>query len=395
MTFPQRPHELTPGWLTACLRDAGVLREASVTGLDVEEIGVGHGFAGRLFRLRLRYDRAEPGAPPTLIGKFAAEHATTRELMTALDGYAKEVRFYRELAAMAEMPTPRCYFAHHDVPTQTCLLLLEDLAPAAAVDLAAGLSVEQARLLLEHLARMHARFWGRTEGLQWLGPTDDVVYALRHHYLAALAGFAGRFGDRYPHLVRVARQLGWLFRGEEMMWELRRPPQTVTHGDLHLENLLFPTGRGGRLAVVDWQSVMLSRYGAGDVTRVLTMGLAPDVRRAHEDALLRHYHAALEARGVRGYSLRALKRRYRQEMAAQVFVAVVASDALDFGAERGEMFTALFGERLNTALADLRTDRLLAWGIAMLWPVRPFYNAYLALTAPRGNDRRVPAPRTP
>jgi hypothetical protein len=37
-------------------------------------------------------------APATLIAKFACDHARTRKLMRSLDGYAREVRFYRELA---------------------------------------------------------------------------------------------------------------------------------------------------------------------------------------------------------------------------------------------------------------------------------------------------------
>ncbi len=104
---PRRPEELTAARLTSCLRHAGALRDGSVTGFEAEQIGVGRGFAGRIYRLHLRYDRTEPGAPPTLIGKFAAEHVTTRAMMTELGGYFKEVRFYRELAGEAGMDDPR------------------------------------------------------------------------------------------------------------------------------------------------------------------------------------------------------------------------------------------------------------------------------------------------
>jgi hypothetical protein len=361
------------------LRHAGGLRDGSVTGFKAEQIGVGRGFAGRIYRLHLDYDRTEPGAPPTLIGKFSAEHVTTRAVMTELGTYFKEVRFYRELATEAGIPTPRCYMAHYDVEEQTFVLLLEDLSPAAAADIAVGLSVEQAKLVLQQVARMHARFWGRTAGLEWLAPTDVVVNVLRQRYLAALDAFAATFGERFPPLVKVARQIGWMFEGEEFMRELKRRPQTLTHGDLHIENILFPTAEGGRLAVVDWQLVMLSRYGASDVTRVLAMGLRPELRRAHEDELLRHYHAALQAHGVRRYSLRALKQRYRQEMGKELLVAVLAFDALDFAVDGGEVFAEMFLGRLNSALGDLETERLLARMILVIRPLRPFYNAYLAI----------------
>ncbi len=380
---PRTPEELTPAWLTASLRHTCVITDASVTGFDAEQIGVGRGFAGRVFRLRLRYDREEAGAPATMIGKFATEHVATLAMMNEVGGYAREVRFYRELANQAEMPMPRCFLAHYDLAEGSFLLLLEDLAPAAAAEIADGLTVEQAKLVLEHVARMHARFWGRTDGLEWLAPSEELVHSLRRRYLAALDDFAVLFGKRFPALVKVARQIGWVFEGEEFMRELKWGPLTLTHADLHIENILFPTAAGGRLAIVDWQSAMLSRYGASDVTRVLAMGLRPEVRRAHEEELLRHYHAVLCSHGVRGYSLRTLKQRYRHEMGSQLLVAVIALGALDFEVDRGAMLTELFGTRLNSAIEDLRIDRLLSWMIVMIWPLRPFYNAYLALTRRR------------
>ena len=382
---PRRPEDLTPGWLTACLRHAGVLREANVTGTDVEQIGVGRGFAARLYRIRLRYDRPEADAPATLIGKFPAEHASTLSMLTELGGYVKEVRFYGELGGAVDMPMPRCYFAHHDAEAQSFVLLLEDLAPAAAVDPVAGLTLEQAKGVLGHVARMHARSWNRTAGLEWLAPPDEVVHMLRRRYLAALDPFSVLFAERFPHLVKVARQFGWVLRGEEFMREIKRPPQTLTHGDLHVENMLFPTAAGGRFAVVDWQLAMLSRHGATDVTRIIAMGVRPEVRRAHEDELLRHYHAELRAHGVRGYSLRALRRHYRREMGSQLLVAVVAFGSLDVGA--AGMFTELFVSRLDAALADLGTHRLFGCMIAVLWPIRALSNAWLALR--RGAHRRT------
>jgi hypothetical protein len=378
-TVPRAPEELTPAWLTSCLRHAGALGAASVIGFGAERIGVGRGFAGRLYRLRLRYDAVEPGAPATMIGKFIAVHDTTVAMMHAIGGYLREVRFYRELAGKAEIPMPRCYLAHYDLEARTFLLLLEDLAPSEAVDIATGFSVEQAKVMLEHAARMHARYWGRTEGLEWLALDENVVQTLRERYLATIDDFVVRFGARFPELARIARKMAWVFQGDEFLRELRGSPMTLTHGDLHVENVLFPTAAGGRLAVVDWQSAILTRYGAGDVTRIVAMGLRPELRRAHEDELLRHYHAVLRAHGVRGYSLRKLRARYRQEMAAQVLIAVVAFGSLDFDVDRGEMLTELFGGRLNQALVDLRFEALLTRMVLLIWPLRPFYHLYLAL----------------
>ncbi len=350
-----------------------------MAGFDAASIGQGRGFAGRLYRLELRYDRAEAGAPATLIAKFASDHAPTREVMADIGGYRKEVRFYRELAAQVPLPTPRCYHASYDEEAKSFVLLLEDLAPAAAVDLATGLSVE-AKEVLTLLARTHARFWNRTAGLEWLAPDLEYLNAFRRRYLAALPATVQRFGARFPVLVRVARQVGWILEGDEFMRRIEEPPQTLTHADLHIENLFFPTAAGGRFAVVDWQSVLLARHGAADVSRLIGMGLLPQLRRERGEALLRHYHETLLSEGVRGYGLRQLRRRYREELASPVLVAVVAIDALDFGDAGGfANMMELFGERLSLALEDERVPLLLGAMIALMWPLRPLYRAWLAL----------------
>jgi hypothetical protein len=125
------------------------------------------------------------------------------------------------------------------------------------------------------------------------------------------------------------------------------------------------------------------------------MGLRPEVRRAHEEELLRHYHAVLCAHGVRGYGLRRLRASYRREMGSQMLVAVIAFGSLDFDVDRGEMLTELFGSRLNHALIDLRTDRLLAWMIFLVRPLRPLHRAYLGLARRFGwiEPLPLPAPR--
>src|SRR5262249_30228604 len=141
---PARPSELNADWLSACLRHAGVLGASDrVASFELEPIGQGRGFAGQIVRVALRYEPAGVDAPATLIAKFATDHAGTQDMMRSLDGYAREVRFYRELAPEIGLGTPRCYFAHYDPDAYACCLLLEDLAPAESVDREQGYSLEQ------------------------------------------------------------------------------------------------------------------------------------------------------------------------------------------------------------------------------------------------------------
>jgi hypothetical protein len=92
------------------------------------------------------------------------------------------------------------------------------------------------------------------------------------------------------------------------------------------------------------------------------MGMRPELRRRHERALLRHYHRALCAHGVRGYSLRRLRLRYRAELVAVVVVAVLVLNEVGFTADEASKFAG----RVDAALADARASRLLTvLGVAL------------------------------
>ncbi len=44
--IPRTMDQLTPLWLTAALRERGIIRDASVTAVRIESIGAGSGFLG-------------------------------------------------------------------------------------------------------------------------------------------------------------------------------------------------------------------------------------------------------------------------------------------------------------------------------------------------------------
>ncbi|HKU37202.1 MAG TPA: oxidoreductase family protein [Polyangiales bacterium] len=354
---PARPSELDAEWLSACLRQAGVLGASDrVADFDLEPIGQGRGFGGQVARVALRYQPRNVTAPATLIAKFAADHASTREMIGSFDGYAREVRFYRELAPDIGLGTPRCYFAHYDREAEACCLLLEDLGDAEPVDPDQGYSLEQAQHVLEQLAAMHARHWNRVDHLEWL-QIDAALFAnVRAGFIKGLPAIVERYGRQYPTLARVARQFAPFFAGDEVLAQTRRPPLTLAHGDIHPDNVFLPKARGGRFAIIDWQSVQVSRLGTYDVARLLCVGMRPELRRRHERALLRHYHRKLCEHGVRDYSLRRLRIRYRQELVAMVVVTVLVLDGVDFTEDRA----ARFAGRVDAALVDGRASRLLA-----------------------------------
>ena len=394
VSVPGRPDELTSEWLTACLRHAGALSSSErVAEFTARRIGEGHGFAGIILRLELQYasiteggDTAAPGAraPRRLVAKFATEHEPTRAMLVAFEGYAREVRFYRDVATRAGIPTPRCYFAHYDRPSASFLLLLEDMAPASAVEFGGRPHLPAVRT---------AAVAPRGDARAFLvSPRSRGVRAARRAAARGLrslrrggAGFRGALRRALPArhagvtLRRSARQ-GRRFR--------RSGPAAaadLTHQDLHIDNVLLPSAEGGRFALIDWQSVAASRHGVADIARVLGTCVTPELRRKHGPALLRGYHERLRAFGVRGYGLSTLRYRLRQEMAAMVVVAVLALQTLDLDNAQGARAASVLMGRIESAVEDARVILPLHF-MVLLFTLRRAVRRWLRALAPSARE---------
>jgi len=100
MGVPADTDEITPDWLTAALREAGAIDHARVT--SIQSGPVGHmGMTGQLYRLGISYDKAELGAPRSLLAKFSARHPEVRATVHSMGFYEREIGFYREFLLIA------------------------------------------------------------------------------------------------------------------------------------------------------------------------------------------------------------------------------------------------------------------------------------------------------
>jgi hypothetical protein len=239
-------------------------------------------------RLRLSW-RPRGSGPATVVVKVGSSSPATRRTAAMTRAYEVEAGFYNDLAPILSVNTPTCYFAGHQADPDDYLLVLEDLAELALVagDQIAGCSVDEAAGALEELARLHAEAMAvRSGALPWLRTSSMHGADARLGRLVSTLGprFLERYGGRMDSAVvnlidqfvpRAARY------GVDATG-----PITVLHGDFRSDNLLFG---GGRVAVVDWQTV--SRGPAiADVSYFLGGSLQPDDRRRAEHTLLRHYH---------------------------------------------------------------------------------------------------------
>lgn len=387
--IPQRVEELSPDWLTAVLRQRGVIRESRVIAREPQRLGEGEGFVGQIVRLRLDYDRLEAGAPDSVIAKLPIGLDRNRQLGEALGAYEREVRFYGELADAVPIPKPVCYHASMDpnpaagreqeildfldrlprwlvrilVPfgmwlaarsRRRYLLLLEDLAPARRLgDQVAGCTREEAESVLRHIAVVHARWWqhGDLGALGWVPP----VYALSRYldvlYRKHRPGFFAGFGASLP--PRFVELADWLQEhGPALTRRIAEAPCTLLHGDYRLDNI-FLQGEGvaTRVTAFDWQSVCRGP-GALDAAYFVSGNLPEAVAAGCERQLVSAYHEALREHGVDDYDFEACLRDYRLSMLFVVYRVIAGAEMIDFSSGRGDTLIRGWTARLEALMPE-------------------------------------------
>jgi len=290
LSVPRGIQDLTPEWLTDAL--AGVADGAQAVNLVT--IRIGNGSIADSVRLIPSWDRPTP-APPSVVAKVPCSDEAGRLTGFATRTYELESSFYRELASTVWVSRPICYVAQYDLEQERYVVLLEDLAPAAAGDQMEGCTPEDAASVMAELAALHAPRWGDPSllDLDWLDrPTSDSGQRVAELASTVFAAFVDRYRTRIdPELLDLTERL---MASVDRYLTNRPGPWTVVHGDLRPNKLLF--GRP-RVAVVDWHTVKIGP-GLSDVSYFIGSALWPETRRDHEVELVRAYHGQLATAGV-------------------------------------------------------------------------------------------------
>ena len=330
-----RPEQVTAQWLTDVLREAGALGiDARVVAFDATPIGTGQ--VGANVRFALDYDGA-PG-PPTVVCKFASADPDSAAAGVSTLTYETEVAFYRHLADSVDVSRPRCYFADLEHGTANVVIVLEDLAPAEQGDQIAGCTIEQAELVMDEAAKLHAPRWGdpTLADMAWLNrpPSGGTVLMIFWD------GFLARYRDTLaPETIAEGQRL---VGAVGALQDLRPLVPTAIHGDFRLDNMLFDgSGSARPVTIVDWQTVHVGS-GPQDVAYFIGNAFADvDERREHAERLVRMYHGRLVERGVKGYTFDECWLEYRRHAHASLIMAIAAS-MLVGRTERGDrMFMAM------------------------------------------------------
>jgi len=321
--------------LEAMLPAAG----GKLTGTRVEPVGTGQ--MARSVRLHLTYANVGSPGPATLVAKLPSDDPRSRRFGSGGNGfYAREVNFYKELAAGSGARIPHCYHAAMDPVTGEFTILLEDLAPATQGDQLAGLTVADTELALVEAAKLHASHWDDVslDKRAWLVGADAAPpwWAAAPKMAAMWEAFLARYGAQVSSTVRMAGDR--LMQGYDRFLRYRSERRCLVHSDFRPDNLMFGVTAGSRAVwLIDWQTVGVG-CGAADVAFLLGGALAPEVRRAEERRLLAGYLSALREAGVQDYGVAELEHDYARNTFRLFLAAVIGALSVQQTARGDTMF---------------------------------------------------------
>ncbi len=291
---------LDPTWFTAMLRSSGQLSNSqAVLKATPTRIGEGAGMASLLWRVSLTYGTptGTPSAgPDSVIVKLATDDPHRLFIMQTAKFYAREVRFYEDLAADAPVRVPRCFHSAIDAETSMFVLVLEDVGQLRHVDQLVGCGFADAIQALRTLAKFQAHWWG--EELSDLAttfmPMDDgfnqFVVPMLHQQSWPAAREARP--DLWPDHVSAFLD-GFVAKVPEILDGLMGP-NTLIHNDYRVDNLLWD---GDEIVVLDFQMSSIAS-GLLDFAYFVGQSIQKEVRRERFDELLDAYLSELAANGV-------------------------------------------------------------------------------------------------
>ena len=342
--FPVDPQFVTPEWLSEVLA-------VDVQDCRLEQIGIGVGLLGRVYRVHLE----GPAVPASVVVKLPTLDQQARSaLCEDLELYVREVRFYQHVGIANPLPPARPYFAAIDEASHDFVLVLEDLGRLRVADQTVGCTPGDAEAVVDAMACQHAYWWenDRLAAMPWLKsfatPPFPAVLAANAEVAwprfvdlvgADLSPQLRAFGQRLPSLVP------WYFE------QLDRPPRTFVHGDLRLDQLFFAVEPGDPpVTALDWQISQVGR-GAYDLAYFLSQSLATDTRRACETALIARYRERLAESGI-DYPTAQLQRDYRMTVALCFIYPLLAAGRIEVANERQVELLQAMANGASTAIED-------------------------------------------
>lgn len=356
LSLLESPQQLTAQWLTAALQlqfpDSAVVRDFTIEPFSSTDFDI-------TVRLHLTFSDASPGCdvPAKLLLKMSKPLPSPQWSGFIGDVSCREAAAYRELSYHNVCRVPSLYFSAID--HERFNFLIEDNGSQPAV-VAERKTIARQKIdaVLSQLALLHGCFarYSPVSAADWLIRPRDNADWIAQCYRSGMEWLSNLGATKMPtESLLVIQQ----FSNHVAQWHrYDRHILTMTHGDVRHENMLFePHASGYRATLLGWKLAGL-RCPMFDVASLLSNGLTPTDRRAHERQFIERYRKQFEQSGTH-YSAETAQADYAFNLFAPLIFNVCAAGFLARDALANDALLERI-ERNCRALIFWRSEDILA-----------------------------------
>lgn len=338
MTIPRHPDDITPAWLRDTLG-------WDVSHVDIHEIGAGLGVSSAVYRARL----TGTDVPASVVVKLTAIDEAAAFTSTVLGMYRREATFFSTLAGDLPVRVPKGYHGAVSDDGAEFVVVMEDLAGNRMLDQTERLDDADAERAIDALARWHAHWWNRVDGLCESGiavALDDPLYPA---LLPGLFDEGWAKLNESSHCVppEALQPIGPIFAStiETTLRRLCEGPVTFLHGDFRTDNMMFDDD--DQVILMDFQ---LLGVGSPVFDLAYFIGSCLDADTERERELYDRWARGVVALGVAEGDLDGMRDRYRLAAAFCLNYPVVASRGMDLDVPReAELVNVLMRRQARAA----------------------------------------------
>ena len=314
--------EITTEWLTDVLSQQYGRERVAVKDVTIQLVKTLS--YSTVARLKVEYSNLDCSFPNDFFIKITP--GSNNDAHTMHIGKS-EVEFYSYVGkAMSCPPLVRCFGTAYDVDTGRSHILMEDLSSThSQPEQDQPPSEELTVIAVEALAKAHTVWWNSTELGHTVGKLFDreMLNRFIKDLDTSVSGFIDRSGVDLTSFQHEAYRL--MLKNASRIWGRLMDPTnlTVTHGDCHWWNLLYPNDLfADTVRIFDWHLWHVD-LGARDLAFFLALGGYAEPRPGLEERLLKSYCNTLISNGVSNYSFGQLLVDYRWSAIRNLNIPVI------------------------------------------------------------------------
>jgi len=178
-----------------------------------------------------------------------------QSLISRLNSYEVELKFYRNYAEEIKNPTPKCYYNYEDYYNVYFFICLQDLTKYE-IGQPDGFSFDASLEIVKNIAEFHTLYWKKPyfvkkekmkhiweHGGYWLGNKEmDHTKSIIMSWDMTLKNLSSVLN---PKIILKIEGLGKILEDiSQLIYSLvhKFKPRTIIHGDYKISNLFFDDG---------------------------------------------------------------------------------------------------------------------------------------------------------